>query len=63
MNGAEGTVASDGVCRSGLPCVVILVGAFHKTTGQPIAGAINQPFASRGTTDDQYVYQCRTNDV
>ena len=29
---------------SGLPCVCILIGVFLKSTGQPIAGVVNQPF-------------------
>ncbi|CAK1546052.1 unnamed protein product [Leptosia nina] len=28
----------------GLPCVTVLIGAYLKSTGEPIAGVINQPF-------------------
>ena len=50
VNGTEGVSAGDGLYQSGLPCVSILIGAFHKTSGHPIMGVINQPFARR-TTD------------
>lgn len=28
----------------GLPCVTVLIGAYLKSTGEPIFGVINQPF-------------------
>lgn len=58
VNGTEGVSAGSGLYHSGLPCVVILIGAFHKTTGHPIAGVINQPFARRNTTTDQWAERC-----
>lgn len=29
---------------NGLPCVTVLIGAYLKTTGEPVIGVINQPF-------------------
>lgn len=28
----------------GLPCVTVLIGAYLRSTGEPIMGVINQPF-------------------
>ena len=28
----------------GLPCVTVLIGAYLRSTGEPILGVINQPF-------------------
>lgn len=35
----------DGVVVSGLPCATVLIGVFHRETGDPVAGVINQPFS------------------
>ncbi|XP_038220279.1 inositol polyphosphate 1-phosphatase [Zerene cesonia] len=32
----------------GLPCVTVLIGAYLKSTGQPVVGVINQPFYDNG---------------
>ncbi|XP_049869969.1 inositol polyphosphate 1-phosphatase [Pectinophora gossypiella] len=32
----------------GLPCVTVLIGAYLRSTGEPIVGVINQPFYSGG---------------
>ncbi|XP_045447137.1 inositol polyphosphate 1-phosphatase [Melitaea cinxia] len=32
----------------GLPCVTVLIGAYLKTTGEPVIGVINQPFYKNG---------------
>lgn len=32
---------------NGLNCVTVLVGVFHRSTGIPIIGVINQPFHSQ----------------
>lgn len=32
------------IYTSGLPCVTVLIGAFHRHTGEAVAGVINQPF-------------------
>ena len=36
----------DGTVVSGLPCATVLIGVFHRETGLPVAGVINQPFSS-----------------
>ncbi|CAL4091665.1 unnamed protein product, partial [Meganyctiphanes norvegica] len=35
-----------GLFHSGLPCVTVLIGLFHRDTGLPIGGVVNQPFAN-----------------
>ncbi|XP_059046141.1 inositol polyphosphate 1-phosphatase [Achroia grisella] len=32
----------------GLPCVTVLIGAYIKSTGEPVMGVINQPFYNNG---------------
>ncbi|KAG8330852.1 Formin-like protein 2 [Homalodisca vitripennis] len=41
----EGEVA--GMFRTGLPCVTVLIGAFHRLSGTPVLGVINQPFCQQ----------------
>lgn len=36
----------DGIIVSGLPCATVLIGVFHRETGLPVAGVINQPFST-----------------
>lgn len=36
----------DGIVVSGLPCATVLIGVFHRETGLPVAGVINQPFCT-----------------
>ena len=36
----------DGIVVSGLPCATVLIGVFHRETGLPVAGVINQPFCA-----------------
>ena len=36
-----------GIIVSGLPCATILIGVFHRESGLPVAGVINQPFSSQ----------------
>lgn len=35
----------NGIVVSGLPCAAVLIGVFHRETGVPVAGVINQPFS------------------
>ncbi|KAL0882392.1 hypothetical protein ABMA27_000877 [Loxostege sticticalis] len=42
--GVNGTAASDG----GLECVTVLIGAYKRSTGEPVIGVINQPFYDGG---------------
>ena len=48
----------DGIVVSGLPCATVLIGVFHRETGLPVAGVINQPF-STPTKDSQNNHQWR----
>ena len=36
---------ASGIINGGLPCATVLIGVFDRTSGRPIAGVINQPFA------------------
>lgn len=36
----------DGIVVSGLPCATVLIGVFHRETGIPVVGVINQPFST-----------------
>lgn len=38
-------VSPTGIHSDGLHCVVVLIGVYSVTTGLPLAGVINQPFA------------------
>lgn len=38
-------IQSDDICARGLPVVTVLIGVFSKSTGVPLAGVVNQPFA------------------
>ncbi|XP_033106261.1 inositol polyphosphate 1-phosphatase-like [Anneissia japonica] len=42
----------DGIYQNGLPCAVILIGAFLRQTGEPIFGVINQPFSQLDKTSN-----------
>ena len=46
INGTAGHVSTRGVYEDGLPCVVVLIGAYNRQTGRPICGVVNQPFSS-----------------
>ena len=35
--------------KGGLQAVTVLLGAYVKATGEPIAGTVNQPFWRQGT--------------
>ena len=51
INGSTGEEI-DGICRSpSLQAVTILIGAFDKSTGHPIAGVVNQPFSKKLETE------------
>ncbi|XP_035439065.2 inositol polyphosphate 1-phosphatase [Spodoptera frugiperda] len=42
--GVQGRADAD----RGLPCVTVLIGAYLRSTGEPIVGVINQPFYNNG---------------
>lgn len=43
ISGARG----EAVEGHGLLCVTVLIGAYLRSTGEPVAGVINQPFYNR----------------
>nr|XP_054767345.1 inositol polyphosphate 1-phosphatase-like [Lytechinus pictus] len=45
IKGIEDAEPENGVYHCGLQCAVILIGAFHRETGSPVLGVVNQPFA------------------
>lgn len=44
-----------GLFHSGLPCVTVLIGLFHRDTGLPIGGVVNQPFANYSQENSKWV--------
>ncbi|KAL8622398.1 hypothetical protein ACOMHN_041726 [Nucella lapillus] len=44
ISGQEGQLDGSGVTSGGLQCVVVLIGAFQKSSGLPIVGVVSQPF-------------------
>ena len=47
IHGHDSVQAEGGVYKEGLQCVVVLIGAYSMKTGLPVAGVMNQPFASQ----------------
>ena len=47
IKGGQG-LEEEGVPTKGLPVVTVLLGAFLKSSGQPVLGVVNQPFATAG---------------
>ena len=47
IKGGQG-LEEEGVPTKGLPVVTVLLGAFLKSSGQPVLGVVNQPFANAG---------------
>ena len=44
---------NDDIVAKGLPVVTVLIGVFSKQTGIPLAGVVNQPFASYNSETKQ----------
>jgi len=44
ITGGQEKSPVNGVFSSGLPCVTVLIGAFCRSSGQPVLGVVNQPF-------------------
>ncbi|KAG8224383.1 hypothetical protein J437_LFUL005205 [Ladona fulva] len=40
--------------QSGLPCVTVLIGAYHRQTGVPVVGVVNRPFSTEDTETGIY---------
>ena len=55
IHGYDSQKAEGGVYARGLQCVVVLIGAFELSTGLPIFGVVNQPFASFNGEKKEYV--------
>ncbi|KAG9353453.1 hypothetical protein JZ751_018049 [Albula glossodonta] len=47
IEGREEVTSQGELCPSGLPCALVLIGAYLRTTGEPVIGVINQPFSSK----------------
>eukprot|EP00057_Strongylocentrotus_purpuratus_P003217 XP_003726193.1 PREDICTED: LOW QUALITY PROTEIN: inositol polyphosphate 1-phosphatase-like [Strongylocentrotus purpuratus] len=47
IKGIEDEEPKSGVYWHGLQCAVILIGAFHRETGSPVLGVVNQPFSKQ----------------
>ncbi|XP_050510899.1 inositol polyphosphate 1-phosphatase [Diabrotica virgifera virgifera] len=47
---------TNNIHKNGLKCVTILIGAFNRTTGEPVMGVINRPFLD--PEDFQHSQQC-----
>ncbi|XP_072521929.1 inositol polyphosphate 1-phosphatase [Salminus brasiliensis] len=50
IEGKEEEVSAEGFCPSGLPCALVLIGVYLRSTGEPVMGVINQPFSRRDST-------------
>ncbi|XP_066528258.1 inositol polyphosphate 1-phosphatase [Hoplias malabaricus] len=51
IEGKEEEVSDKGICPSGLPCALVLIGVYLRTTGEPVMGVINQPFNRKDSTE------------
>lgn len=47
IEGKEEEVSEDRFCASGLPCALVLIGVYLRTTGEPVMGVVNQPFTRK----------------
>lgn len=47
VKGETPSVNADGIFPGGLPVVTVLIGAYNRHTGEPIAGVVSQPFWKR----------------
>ncbi|TRY97761.1 hypothetical protein DNTS_008265 [Danionella cerebrum] len=50
IEGKEEEEPDEGFCASGLPCALVLIGVYLRTTGEPVMGVINQPFNRKEST-------------
>ncbi|KTF90415.1 hypothetical protein cypCar_00038903 [Cyprinus carpio] len=50
IEGKEEEEPEEGFCRFGLPCALVLIGVYLRSTGQPVMGVINQPFNRKDST-------------
>ncbi|XP_028854564.1 inositol polyphosphate 1-phosphatase [Denticeps clupeoides] len=54
IEGKEDVTTDGGICPSGLPCALVLIGVYLRATGEPVMGVINQPFHHRDHTDKSW---------
>uniref|UniRef100_A0A3B1IPP7 Inositol polyphosphate 1-phosphatase n=1 Tax=Astyanax mexicanus TaxID=7994 RepID=A0A3B1IPP7_ASTMX len=57
IEGKEEEMTDEGFCSSGLPCALVLIGAYLRSTGEPVMGVINQPFNHKDSTGKGWVGQ------
>ncbi len=50
IEGREEEEPDEGFCPFGLPCALVLIGVYLRSTGQPVMGVINQPFNHKDST-------------
>uniref|UniRef100_A0A8C1MJY9 Inositol polyphosphate 1-phosphatase n=1 Tax=Cyprinus carpio TaxID=7962 RepID=A0A8C1MJY9_CYPCA len=50
IEGKEEEEPDEGFCPFGLPCALVLIGVYLRSTGQPVMGVINQPFNHKDST-------------
>ncbi|XP_059385004.1 inositol polyphosphate 1-phosphatase-like isoform X1 [Carassius carassius] len=67
IEGKEEEEPDEGFCQSGLPCALVLIGVYLRSTGQPVMGVINQPFNHKDSTGEgwkgQHVWGVSYGDV
>ncbi|ELT90747.1 hypothetical protein CAPTEDRAFT_155188 [Capitella teleta] len=54
IEGHKSVLASGSLYAVGLECVVVLIGAFDLSTGQPLAGVLNQPFSKHNALNKRW---------
>ncbi|XP_046396460.1 inositol polyphosphate 1-phosphatase [Ischnura elegans] len=50
VQASECSSSPSSIHQSGLPCVTVLIGAFHRKTGVPVVGVVNRPFSSEDSS-------------
>lgn len=53
MKGDMG-VTQGNITLRGLPCVTVLIGVYDRTSGLPVGGVVNQPFAEYDSEKKRY---------
>lgn len=54
MKGDMG-VTQGNITLRGLPCVTVLIGVYDRTSGLPVGGVVNQPFAEYDSEKKRYL--------
>ena len=50
IEGREEVLVEGHLSPSGLQCALVLIGVYHRATGEPVMGVINQPFHHKDST-------------